>query len=496
LGEKPLYYAGDGSRFVFASEVKALLASGLVARRLHPTAVTAYLNLGSVPSPLTIIDGVQCLEPGSLLTLQDGQIRVEPYWNLQFKEESVWSEGRAGERLREEIREAVHVRLAGGDQAAAFISGGTGSSALLSVIRETLAGELRTFSVAFAGSRTNGGTPARALPERFETCHSQRVVSSDEVLRELDRIVAAMDQPSVNAIRSYFVSRTARALNARVALCGLGGEELFGGYSTFRLAPRLLKFSRLPERFGENSRSMRALRAHSPLDGERRRIAAFLRRAPSLERAYLAAKGLCPDKRPERILSGRFIRGSAVFDPEVYLKDIGAGYPESSSNRICRLELRTDLHNRLLRDNDAMSTAHSVEIRSPFLDDRVVEFLTEVPASVKFASRPKHLLGETVAGGTDPYVRDHGETADLCFLDSWLRHEWREVAGGLLSRPNAMSVELFDRDCVRRLWEGFLRRQAPGSQVWSALILQLWIRHHIDGEISLLPLGYQFAREA
>ncbi|MGH7831931.1 MAG: asparagine synthetase B family protein, partial [Candidatus Binatia bacterium] len=366
---------------MFASEVKALLASGLVVRRLNPTAVAAYLSLGSVPSPLTVIDGVRCLEPGSLLSFQDGRLRIRPYWDLVFQEKSGLGEAQVGEPLREHIRESVRLRLACDVPVGAFLSDEVDSSALLSFMRESVPGRLRTFSLAFEQPRFNKRPFARALAERFQTQHTEYVITSQEVLRELNLIVAAMDQPSVNGISSYFVSRVARSSGVAVALSGLGGDELFGGCPSFWLGLRLLQCDGSSGASWESRKAVEALVDLLPLNGQKKKIAAFLRRRPSLEGIYLVAKRLFWENSLERILSRNFINGSADFDPVLYLQDIGHGHAESPSNRISRLELKTDLHNQLLRDSDGMSMAHSLEVRAPFLDHGLVEFLAEVPAA-------------------------------------------------------------------------------------------------------------------
>jgi len=494
LGEKPLYYAWDGTRFVFASEIKALLVSGLVTRRLNPAAVSAYLNLGWVPSPLTIVDGVKSLEPGSLASFQNGQLQIKRYWDLVFKEDNSLDEAQAVGPLREHLQEAVRLRLHSDVPIGAFISGGVDSSAMLSFMRESVTGKLHTFSFAFEQPELNEGPRARALADRFQTDHTEYLITSQEILRELSFIVAAMDQPSVDGINSYFASKIARSSGTVVALSDLGGDQLFGGYSSFWLAPRILQLGRSADTPWESGKALEALLSWLPRGGRSRQIAALLRRAPFLEVAYLAAKGLFLDDVLEHVLSERFVNGSGGFDPLVYLQDIGHGYSESLSNRICRLELRTDLHNQLLRDTDAMSMAHSLELRSPFLDHPLVEFLAKVPSQVKFSSKPKRLLIQAMSGKLPVQPGDRINGPSNSPFGFWLKNRWRGLAEELLCGRTVMSVDLFDRDGLRRLWDDFLRNRIGWSRIWAVLILQLWIRRHIDGEISLLPPGFQFVR--
>jgi asparagine synthase (glutamine-hydrolysing) len=200
LGEKPLYYAWQSGTLLFASELKALLASGLIERRLNPAAVVAYLTLGSVPAPLTMIEGVQALPPGCFLTLQDRRLDLERYWQLAFEEDPDLTEGEALEEVRALLKEAVRLRLVADVPVGAFLSGGVDSSAIVALMREATGGMLRTFSMVFEEQEFSEGRFARRVAQEFGIEHTEYVVTPEEVLRELSRIIEPMDQSSIDGV--------------------------------------------------------------------------------------------------------------------------------------------------------------------------------------------------------------------------------------------------------------------------------------------------------
>ncbi|MFQ5914080.1 MAG: asparagine synthase (glutamine-hydrolyzing) [Nitrospinota bacterium] len=245
LGKKPLYYSWDGKRFLFASEIKALLASDLVERRLNPAAVVAYLTFGSVPVPVTIIKGIEALLPGCYLKYQVGRVELKRYWHIPFSENPDLSEAETIETLRGLLEEAVRLRLVSDVPIGAFLSGGIDSSVIVALMRKITGGSIRTFSMTFREQEFSEACFAEQVARKFGTEHTEYVVTAEEVRNELEKIVWAMDQPTVDGVNTYFVSKVARQSGTVVALSGLGGDELFGGYSSFLLVPRLCRVSRL-----------------------------------------------------------------------------------------------------------------------------------------------------------------------------------------------------------------------------------------------------------
>ena len=481
LGEKPLYYTWDGDRFLFASEVKALLASGLVPRRTDPAAVEAYLTLGSVPSPLTIIEGIRSLEPGSLMDVRGGKTTTRRYWDLVFEEDNKLRRDELPEMLKGHLQSAISSRLTSDVPMGVFLSGGLDSSTIVSMMRQTVTGRLQTYSIRFEQPEFDEGHFARLVADRFETEHTEYLMTAGEVWNNLDLIVEAMDQPSVDGVNIYFVSKLARSCGTVVAHSGLGGDELFGGYSSFWLAPRLRRIGRVLEGIYGGRKAARASIGWLPKKRKLQRLRSFLGKAPSSESAYLTLRGLFLDESLEKLLADGSTHRTMAWNPLEYLNSISSGYSESIGNRISRLELGTYLNNTLLRDADTMSMAHSLEVRAPFLDHTLVEFLSRVPSKYKFGGRPKRLLIKATKDLLPSEITNRSKGAFSFPFDSWIRKDWRPSFEALLLEKNHNSIELFDYNGVRELWRSFLEKRARWSQVWAVLVLQMWIRCHIDG---------------
>jgi asparagine synthase (glutamine-hydrolysing) len=478
LGIKPPHYAATGEAFVFASELRALQASGLVARRLSPAGLVGYLLLGSVPCPLTIYDGVQALEPGSTLTLEVGEAAPSPvarrYWTLPAGVETQPGAGDPVERVRGLLGDAVASHLVSDVPLGAFLSGGLDSSAVVALMRAATAGPIRTCSMVFEEARYSEAPYARAMAEAVSAEHHERVVTAGEVAAELDRIAWAMDQPTIDGVNSYFVARTAREAGLTVALSGLGGDELFGGYAnTFAGVPRVLRAVRLARAVPAGASVTRAGLRHLAGPGRWARVADALTRPASPASAYIACRGLfSPGEARDLLPPDVWEAGSRALDP---VREVArrADAPDGRLfSWVSRAELLTYTHHQLLRDTDVMSMAHSLEVRVPLLDHRLVEGVLGLPEAARRDGGPaKGLLRRAVADLLPAAVRDRRDKQGFVFpFDAWLRgplrrtcREWQAGLTGLL-RPEA----------VARVQDAYEAGRLHWSRAWALAALQGW----------------------
>lgn len=473
LGEKPLYVDWDGRTFLFASEVRALLASGLVERRLEPAALEGYLAFGAVPAPMTMIEGVRLLGPGTVLTWRDGVIREHRYWSPEFTEDRGMHEAAAAEELLARLREAVRIRLLSDVPLGAFLSGGVDSSAVVAMMREAGAGRIRTFSVGFEEAAYDETPQARLIAKRFETEHTETRLTSQDVLTGLDPALEAMDQPTVDGLNTYFVSQAARASGTVVALSGLGGDELFGGYSTFTWVPALMRWSRwLGAVPGARRGAVGLLGVFQ--DGRAEKLRAFLERPPTPEGAYAAAKGLYVNGAVRRLLA----EPPVGFDAPSYLRRLLPGEAEPVFNRVSRMELTAYLHHQLLRDADMMSMAHALELRPPFLDHELVEFAGRVPVALKMGP-PKRLLIRALGGRLPAEILTQRKRGFSFPLELWLRGPWKATTEArLLDQAGA---GIFRQAALEDVWRQFLAGRVRWARVWALIVAQAWITRHVHG---------------
>lgn len=243
LGIKPIYYWNAGGMFAFASELKTLFAARVVPREIDPSGLVGYLLTGSVPNPLTLYQNVRALEPSTFLVIEpSGEITVQPttYWTLPIGTLPVASVDAAAEQCHALMAEAVRIRLVSDVPLGAFLSGGLDSSSVVALMRQATNGAIRTCSMVFEEAEFSEAPYARAVAEAVSAEHFERVITFQDVKREFENILTALDQPSVDGVNTYFVSQTARQAGLTVALSGLGGDELFGGYpNTFGSVPRI-----------------------------------------------------------------------------------------------------------------------------------------------------------------------------------------------------------------------------------------------------------------
>src|SRR6267378_209573 len=400
LGIKPLYYAQTAEGFAFASEVRALLASGAVPKRLSQDAVTAYLLFGSVPEPVTLLEGVFSLPPGHRMLLHVPERRrvprARPWWDPAISP-AARDTGRprdlpaAAKKLRPLLEDAVSAHLIADVPVGLFLSSGLDSGAIAALASRARGG-IQSFTLTFPGTRFDEAELAQLAAKRFKTRHKEVPLSGEAVLARLDEALGALDQPTMDGINTYFVSWAARQVGLKVALSGLGGDELFAGYQTFADTPRLSRLIRCAWFMPAVVRRMTvplvaglAARPGSPDAG--RKAAAAWAYPDALPHAYFFARTLFPPGQLERVIEARF-RPSTVNADGVTLEPTWLGWLEHTADEarklepiagISWLEMRTYMASTLLRDTDTVSMARSLEVRVPLLDTPLVEFVGSLP---------------------------------------------------------------------------------------------------------------------
>jgi len=465
LGIKPLYYYVSQNRFVFASELRALLASGLVPRRLCEAGVDSYLAAGSVEAPLTIIDGVQQLLPGHLLQVRATemqQIELTDTVFAQHRQVEIETRREAVARLRHELEESVRLHLVSDVPLGVFLSGGMDSSAVVALMSRITKQRPQTFSVVFDEAQFTEAPFSRAVAERFNTDHSEITLSEDRLLEILPTAIAAIDQPTMDGINTYVVSSAVKSEGITVALSGLGGDELFAGYPSFR---RALKFDAMP------ALSKRVLRAASgvgqlAVNGsvQRHKFWQLANSGGRPEDVYRISRQLFSAESVTRI-TGRngheYARNGSHADTDVV-------------NAISRLELTGYMTNTLLRDTDAMSMAHSLEVRVPFVDTKVVDYVLSLPGDWKAPGRsgPKPLLADALS---DLLPREFLNRPKMGFtlpFEKWLQGKLRREVGSVMGRTHCG----VNGQAVREVWDRFLEKpRAVGwSRPWSLYVLSRW----------------------
>jgi len=462
LGIKPLYYHAEAEFIVFASEVKALLRSGLVDQQRDRKALTGFLIAGAIPAPLTFIKGVSCLPAGHWAEWQDGTLKTRKYWDLECppREYAPFDPG----ELRSTLEDAVRRHMIGDVPLGVFLSGGVDSAGLVAMasrIRREQGASLNTLTVVFDEKEYNEASPAAEIARHFETVHKEIRVTGGDFQRELPAFMASMDQPTNDGVNSWFVSQAARAAGLTVVLSGLGGDEVFWGYKHYK---RL--------RFGHWAAAcpdfLRRGAARGAFQWGRLRgrdnwmRTAWLGSAASSERVYLTMRGFFAPERIARLMDMNSSEVDAAVEEHFGVLCAGT---EPTATAINYLEMKRYMHDQLLRDTDIFSMAHSVEVRVPYLDHVLVEQVWNLPPGLKLDKAiNKPLLVRAVddsavlAAGTRPKC---GFTFPMARWMKTAAPEMREMA----------EAGWLDRSAVRECWGDFSEGRMHWSRAWALTVL-------------------------
>jgi asparagine synthase (glutamine-hydrolysing) len=466
LGIKPLYYYVSDNQFVFASELRALLASGLVPRRISAAGVDSYLSNGSVAAPLTIIDGVKQLLPGHCVQVSTNEALHIALTDIEFatprpqRPESNRVDAVA--RLRQELEESVRLHLVSDVPLGVFLSGGMDSSALVALMSHISQQRPKTFSIVFDEAKFTEAPFSRAVAKRFNTEHSEIRLSEDRLLQILPDAISSIDQPTMDGINTFVVSSAVKSKGITVALSGLGGDELFAGYPSFRRALRFDAMSRMSKRVLRAAVGVGQLAMNGSV--QRQKFWQLANSEGRPEDVYRISRQLFSTDSVTRITGRNDDRHASN----------GSCKDDDIVNAISRLELTGYMTNTLLRDTDVMSMAHSLEVRVPFVDTKVVDYVLSLPGEWKapLGSGPKPMLAKAVADLLPKEFLHRPKMGFTLPFESWLQGKLRGEVASVLERS---SVGLNAR-AVAEVWRRFLEKpRAVGwSRPWSLYVLSRW----------------------
>src|SRR6058998_3156333 len=491
LGKKPLYYWHRDRLFLFASEPKALLCHPAVARSVDWSALHHYLAFGYTPATRSIFDSIRKLPPAHTATVVEGRLTQRRYWQPPAGAPSPGT--RAGREesaaaVRAGLREAVRLRLESDVPLGVFLSGGIDSSAIVASAREVTSGRLSTFTVGFgpAAPSFDERVYAREVAERFATDHHEETLHP-VIADVLPSVIRHFDEPFADssALPTFIVAQ-ATARHVKVALSGIGGDETFAGYPRY-LGLRVSEvFARLPG--GLRTLSARAAQRFLPESetssnwGDRiRRFAAGAERPP-FERYVRWTRFFTDEQLEKLVVPGVRAGWRAPVDAAHRAAWAGRGHGDPVDGAF-RVDLVTYLPDDLLAMADRMSMAHSLELRAPFCDHRLIERSLAIAPRVKLPSvRLKGLLRQAFASVLPPTVVRRRKQGFMIPLARWLRTDLRPLMEQLLARDVVAARGLFAPAAVDALIQEHLRgRKTHADRLWALMMTELWLREYLDG---------------
>jgi asparagine synthase (glutamine-hydrolysing) len=485
LGIKPLYYAFTPGGFVFASEIKTLLASNLLSRNVDVHAVRAFLRLGHVPPPWTAVRSVQPLEPGHIGIWEDDSFQKKCYWSLAPHRNgaSVPKPEDIRATLSGGLVEAMRLHLISDVPIALFLSGGIDSAALGALAKIAGANQLTALTIGFEEKSFDESEASRRTARLLGIPHEVLMLSACEIRDSLDHAIWAMDEPTVDGLNAYWICRTAARAGFKVALTGQGGDELFGGYTSIEWF----------ERFTHTATWLRPVShilAQSVLDHDSlpfrwRKLSYLVGADDPLVAAELAVKTLFLERDIATLLDPSLIDinsdgpGGDTDEALYHLRTWADQVKDCDlREKVAYLDVYAHLEPRLLRDGDAMSMAHSLELRPVFLDHKLVDYVFTLPAVLRM--QKKKLLLDAMRGLMSANVYEEivarPKRVFSFPFERWLAGEMRAEVEETFRNDRIKVIGILNPVAVQGVWRRFLTH--PGrvgwSRVWSLFIIQRW----------------------
>jgi asparagine synthase (glutamine-hydrolysing) len=492
LGIKPLYLARSsnpdaGWSMAFASELRALLASGLLGTpHLDPQAVASSVWNGFVVGPYTAVKGVDLLWPGRLLEF-DGvgkELHQQDFWRIPDRApDPIMDE----DGLADILQEGLGLHLASDVPLAVFLSGGVDSSVMANLAQRAAKAPIHTFTLAFEEHELNEGPLARQIAAAIGTQHHEMVLTEGHFVENLEAALDSLDQPTFDGLNAYYMSRAIRDAGFTVALSGTGGDELFGGYTSYRDLPVLYRWSRRAAWVPRSLQTAAATLATWPLrcsggtmppQTRWAKLPEMVRHGDDLLTLYQLAYALFLPGFQHELLAPGFAEALADGLPAAMRQRIiSETRGRTPLSAISVMEQRLFLGERLLRDNDVASMASSLEQRVPLVDQVLFDSVDRLPDEVRY--RPvgqKAMLRRIGLRGLDPALFDRPKSGFVLPFDRWIRRGLKGAMDQILRDPQAVAPVGLDPAAVERLWRAFLDG-APGmywSRVWSVYVFIRW----------------------
>ncbi len=478
MGIKPLYIHRRGDDLYFGSELKAILVHPEVERRLNLAGLDCYLSLNYVPCPHTLVEGIEKLPPGHLLEWRDGRVRTKAYWRLELRPQPHWTLESAQEELDSLLKQAVAEHLVSDVPLGVWISGGIDSSTILHYAAMTSSSRLKTFSISFHGRSFDETAYIREVAGRYGTEHYEFDLNPEVDLQgAIEEFAYYSDEPSADAgaLPVWFLARMSRE-QMTVALSGEGADELFGGYVTYLANRWARSLRRLPE---AARRLGLTLAQRLPVSDDKISFEYKLKRflAGSLlpaEEAHIYWNGAFSETEKRTF----FLNGNHRSLDNLLAELPPASEAVGELNRYLWFDQRYYLPDDILYKVDRMSMAHSLEVRPPFLDHRIVEFAASLPEDFKIrGTRQKYLLKELMKDKLPPSIPRRKKVGFDIPAHDWLRGPLRSLLLDTLTADAIHETKVFRAEVIQSLIRSHLERRANlGYHLWGLMILFLWMK--------------------
>lgn len=478
LGIKPLYYYQKDALVLFASEIRALLASGIVPRKASQEGVIDFLRYQTVHAPNTILKDVYMLMPGHYMLISSVGVTISKYWSLNDNISKA-SVGKSYQEVNSDIKglllAAVERRLVSDVPFGAFLSGGIDSSAVVGLMSQVANRKVKTFSVVFDESEFSEAKYAKMVADKFQTDHHELKLTPSDFLKELPAGLSAFDHPTADALNTYVVSKYTKEAGITMALSGLGGDELFAGYDIFKRSVKLRNNQfiwNLPLSLRKAGGQL--LMKMKPTVSAEKIHQLLSLSTGDFSSVYPVSRQFLTDALISKMVNRTRMPSNAVAEGLRTTYGIEtADIPFLSKVSIA--EISTYMQNVLLRDTDQMSMAHALEVRVPFLDYTLVEYVLGISDNYKYPTYTKKLLVESLGDMLPPEIVHRPKMGFLFPWNAWLKNELRAFCEEKITTLS--KHDFFNGEVLSEYWRAFLNgdQKINWARIWIFVVLSNWL---------------------
>lgn len=475
LGIKPVYFAKTDKGTLFSSEIRAILSSGWVRKRVSNTGLQDYLRYQTVHAPATIVEGILMLMPGHYMELDGNTEKVTCYWKSQdFATVTDPTKPRNEylKEIRSTLRSSVELRMRADVPFGAFLSGGIDSSIVVGLMAEVATKPVKTFAITFHEKEWDESPYSDSIAALFRTDHQSIRVSARHFLELVPEALEAMDHPSGDGPNTYVVSGATRQAGVKMAMSGLGGDELFAGYDVFK------RMMRIEQQAWINAapKALRgwagaALMQLKPSVASEKIKTMLQQPAVDLANAYPLSRQIFSDAKVAQWMASAQVAPNSV----AIMAQLMARLQAPTLSKVSILEMESYMQNVLLRDTDQMSMAHALEVRVPFLDHRLVELVLGIPDNIKYPHTPKQLLTDAVGNLIPREIIDRPKMGFSFPWGKWMKEDLKALCEENLRILDGFGF--FKQGEMERLWLAFLNGDplVSWSRVWPLVVLGHWL---------------------
>ncbi|MBL7902147.1 MAG: asparagine synthase (glutamine-hydrolyzing) [Bacteroidia bacterium] len=476
MGVKPLYYSYGEEGLIFSSELRSILHSGFKKFKLNKEVLSEYTLYQTVMAPNTIIKGIRFLEAGHYMVVTAEAAEMVQYYNLNqaLKEKEVLTYSEICLKVRDLLTHSVQRRLISDVPIGAFLSGGIDSSCVVGLMSELSSSRINTFNVSFDEGEFSESKYAKQIAQKFNTVHHEIRLQPTDFLNQLPAALKAMDHPSGDGPNTYVVSKATKAQGITVALSGIGGDEVFAGYDVFKRMKQLQKkawlnaFPLFIRKAGAG-----ALRMQKPSVANYKMAELLEKNKIDFKHAYPLSRSLFTESQLALLIEPK--------DAYSSIKKVMAELPWQNQKLLSAVsiaEINTYLQHTLLRDTDQMSMAHALEVREPFLDHQLVEFVLGLDDEHKFPHTPKKLLVDSLSHLLPEEIVNRKKMGFVLPWQEWLKKDLYEFCEAQVKGMESRS--LFKEGAIAKLWQDFLNGHpmVNWSRIWHLIVLNHWLDMH------------------